>query len=191
MIKRISLAAAVTLLAIVSLRADIIPTLSSISPSGGNFDWNYSVNLTVDQKVMTGDYFTIYDFGAAVPNSVEMPSGWTFSASLAGVTPGRVSPSDNPNVFNLTWTYTGQTTITGGTPLGIFTAGTTTDQLQTGNFAAQATRAVGPDIGTKIDNVGSVSIPIPEMSALAPILGICGLGLLGGVRALVRRNRLA
>ena len=52
---------------IIAARGDIIPTLSSISPSGGNFTWNYSANVTVDETINPGDFFTIYDFGSIVP----------------------------------------------------------------------------------------------------------------------------
>lgn len=188
MIKRFFLGLAVLTAMNFSVRANIIPTLSSITPAGSNFDWNYSVNVTLDQKVVTGDYFTIYDFGTVISGSVKMPSGWTFSSSLVGTTPSRVNPIDSPTIFNLTWTYVGATTITGASPLGVFTAGTATNLLRTGDFAAEATRSTGPETGTKIDNVGNVSVPIPEMSALTPIFAICALGLLGAANSIFRRR---
>ena len=111
---RIYLAALATAVAgIVGARADIIPTLSSISPSGSNFSWNYSSNVTVDQMVTQGDFFTIYDFGSFVAGSNLQPAGWTFSSSLVGTNPSLVTPADNASILNLTWTYTGSTPING------------------------------------------------------------------------------
>jgi hypothetical protein len=173
---------------IIAARGDIIPTLSSISPSGGNFTWNYSANVTVDETINPGDFFTIYDFGSIVPSSNNQPAGWVFSQSLLGPTPGLVSPTDNPNILNLTWTYVGATPITGAAALGIFSVITNTNQLTVGQFTAEATRNSGPNAGTKIDNIGTVSVPVPEMSALLPILSVCGAGLLSLLPPYLRRR---
>ena len=49
-------------------RADIVPVLGvgddapSPSPSAGGFTWTYDAILHSEQKVQTGDFFTIYDF---------------------------------------------------------------------------------------------------------------------------------
>ncbi len=173
---------------IFTARGDIIPTLSSISPSGSNFTWNYSANVTLDETINPGDFFTIYDFGSIVPASNLQPSGWTFSTSLLGVTPALVLPTDNPNILNLTWTYNGTTPITGSAALGIFSVVTSTDQLKVGQFTAEATRNSGPNAGTKVDNIGTVSVPVPEMSALLPILSVCGAGLLSLLPSFLRRR---
>src|SRR6184192_3068447 len=100
------LLAAITTLSIVA-RADIIPTLSSVTGSSPNFTWNYSANVTVDQTVNTGDFFNIYDFGSIAPGSNTQPTGWTFSQALVGPTPSLVLSTDNPSILNLTWTYNG------------------------------------------------------------------------------------
>ena len=57
------------------------------------------------------------------------------------------------------------------------------------HFAAQGTRNSGPNQGTKVDNVGQVTVPIPEMSALLPILSVCGAGLVASVPSLLRRRK--
>src|SRR5438094_10676470 len=101
-------------------RSDIIPTLSSLTGSSPNFTWNYSANVTVDEAVNAGDFFTIYDFGTIAPGSNTQPTGWTFSQALLGPTPALTNPTDNPNILNLTWTYTGSTPISGSAALGIF-----------------------------------------------------------------------
>jgi hypothetical protein len=175
--------------------ADVIPTLSSITGGGGDFTWNYSANVTVDQRVEGGpaiagdDFFTIYDFGNFVPGSNAQPAGWFFSSAPVGRTPGLVLPHDDPNILNLTWTYFGRTPIVGPAALGIFSVITNTNQLSTSDFAAQATRNGGPNDGTKISNVGDVSVPVPEMSALLPILSVCSAGLLALLPSFLRRRQ--
>jgi len=116
--------------------ADVIPTLSSIIGSGGDFTWNYSANVTVDQRVEHGDFFTIYDFGTFVSGSNTQPTDWMFSSALLGRTPPLVSPHDDPAILNLTWTYIGKTPIIGPADLGIFSVDNNTNQQQTGDFAA-------------------------------------------------------
>lgn len=174
---------------IFSSRADIIPTLTSTTAEGPDFRWNYTANVTLDEMVKTGDYFTIYDFGSIVPGSNTQPAGWAFSTSLTGVTPSRVNPVDDPTLLNLTWTYTGADTIMGPHSLGEFSVLTTTNQLRTGDFAAEATRSSGPQADTKVDNVGNIAVPVPEMSALAPMIGVCGIGVAGFVSSRLRRRQ--
>lgn len=176
---------------IFAARADIIPTLSPNPPAAtsGGFLWNYSVNVTIDQMVTTGDFFTIYDFGAFNAGSNTQPAGWTFSSSLLGTNPSLVTVADNPSLLNLTWTYTGTTPITGSSPLGDFAVIASTNQLRTSDFAAEATRSTGPNTGSKVDNVGRVSVPVPEMSALLPILSVCGAGFVASVPSLLRRRK--
>jgi hypothetical protein len=169
-------------------RADIIPTLSSVTGSTPNFTWNYSANVTVDQTIATGDFFTIYDFGTIAPGSNTQPTGWTFSQALVGPTAALTSPTDNPNILNLTWTYTGTAPISGSAALGMFSVITSTDQLKTGQFTAQATRSSGPDAGTKVSNIGAVSVPVPEPSALFPIMSLCAAL---GVDRFFRRRKTA
>ena len=159
-------------------RGDIIPTLDSITGSSPSFTWNYAANVTVNQTINAGDFFTIYDFGTIAPGSNMQPTGWTFSQALVGPTAALTTPTDNPSILNLTWTYNGAAPIVGSAALGIFSVVTSTDQLKTGQFTAQATRSSGPDAGTKISNIGSVSVPVPESSSLLPIVGVCGAALL-------------
>jgi hypothetical protein len=189
--KSLILALITTAATILAARADIIPTLSPSSPAAavGGFTWNYSVNVTLDQRVTTGDFFTIYDFGNFTDGSNLQPLGWTFSSSLTGITPSQVLPTDNPALLNLTWTYTGATEINGAAALGNFSVVAATDQLRASDFAAEATRNGGPNDGTKVDNVGQISVPIPEMSALVPILSVCGAGLALSMPSVLRRRK--
>jgi hypothetical protein len=155
-------------------RGDVIPTLSGApSPAGSNFSWNYSANVTVDQTVQPGDFFTIYDFGNFVTGSNNQPVGWTFSSALSGKNPALVTVTDNPAILNLTWTYNGAAPINGSSPLGIFSVVTDTNQLRTSDFAAEATRNSGPNAGTKVDNIGTISVPVPEISTVLPVVSVC------------------
>lgn len=171
------------------IKGDVIPTLSGTSPTGSNFTWNYSTNVTVDQMVQKGDFFTIYDFGNFVTGSNMQPANWTFSSSLSGINPSLVTPADNPGVLNLTWTYNGNTPINGSNPLGTFSVVTDTNALRSSDFAAQATRTSGPTAGTKIDNVGTINVPIPEASTLLPILSVCGGAIAAGIPSVLRRRK--
>jgi hypothetical protein len=176
---------------VLAAHGDIIPTLSPSvpAPAVGGFTWNYSANVTVDEMVQPGDFFTIYDFGTFNPGSNLQPTGWTFSSALTGTNPALVIPTDNPALLNLTWTYTGTTTINGAQALGDFSVIAATNLLSTSDFAAQATRSSGPTAGTKVDNVGQISVPIPEMSALFPILSVCGAGVVASIPSLLRRRK--
>src|ERR1700752_2563241 len=88
-------------------RADIIPSLDSITGSSPNFTWNYTANVTVNETVNHGDFFTIYDFSSIMPTVHSEPTGWTFSTSLMGPTPANVTPHDDPTLWNITWAFSG------------------------------------------------------------------------------------
>lgn len=168
-------------------RGDIIPTLSSVTGSSPSFTWNYSANVTVDETINHGDFFTIYDFSSIMPTTTTQPTGWTFSTALLGPTAPLTTPTDNANLWNLTWTYTGTTPISGSAALGIFSAVTSTDQLKTGQFTAQATKSNDPT-GTKVSNIGAASVPVPEPSTLFPIMSLCAAI---GVDRFLRRRKTA
>ena len=165
---------------------DIIPSLDSVTGSAPNFTWNYSANVTVNETINTGDFFTIYDFSSIMPTTHNEPTGWTFSTSLIGQTPSLVGPTDNPNLWNVTWTYTGTASIAGAKALGIFSVVASTDQLKMGQFTAEATRSNDPT-NTKIDNIGNVSVPVPESTSLLPLIGVCAAALFFAPR--LRRQR--
>src|ERR1700730_7782287 len=106
--------------AIVAVRGDIIPVFTGTSPSGTNTVWGYQIDITTNQQVTTGDFFTIYDFGPFISGSNVQPSGWTFSSSLLTSPPPGINVPDNPSLANLTWTYTGSVTIPTGSSVGPF-----------------------------------------------------------------------
>src|SRR5579885_3211044 len=107
------------------VRADIIPELSTVTPSGSNFTWTYDAQLTNDETLQTNNFFTIYDFNGLVGGTNFQPANWTFSSALVGKTPSLVTPTDNPKIPNLTWTYSGPTLGPGPLDLGLFGADST------------------------------------------------------------------
>ena len=191
--KKISVVALIGLVAAIStIRADIIPSFGGTSPgSGTNTVWNYTINITSDQQVMAGDFFTIYDFGPFIAGSATQPTGWTFSSLLVTPPPSGTNPPDSPSLENLTWTYMGSTTIPSNTNLSGFSVTQLTSMFQevpstkTGFFAASATSNTGG--GGKINNVGQVPVPapIPEPTTLS-LLALAGAG--SALRAIRRRK---
>jgi hypothetical protein len=180
------------LAAIAAVRGDIIPVFAGTSPSGPNTVWGYHIDITSNQQVTTGDFFTIYDFGPFISGSNAQPSGWTFSSSLLTPPPSGVNPPDNPTLLNLTWTYTGSTTIPTGSTVGPFSVTIAREFQEVPNtrasyFAAQATRADGDHAGTKINNVGQIPVPtaIPEPTTLS----LLALGAAGAAARALRRRR--
>jgi hypothetical protein len=190
--KKILAVALIGLIAAATLRGDIIPSFGGTSPgTGTNTVWNYTINITSDQEVTTGDFFTIYDFGPFISGTNTQPSNWTFSSSLVTPPPSGTNPPDNPTLANLTWTYTGSATIMGNTNLAGFSVAVATSTFQgtpstrTGFFAAQGTRATGGTAGTKVNNVGQLPVPVPEPTTMS-LLAFAGVG--AALRA-VRRRR--
>jgi hypothetical protein len=183
------------LVAITVVRGDIIPTFTGTSPgSGTNTTFNYQIDITTDQQVTTGDFFTIYDFGPFIAGTNMQPAGWTFSSSLVTPPPSGVNPPDDPTLENLTWTYTGSATIPTGSNLGPFAVTKATSQFQEGPqlslsyFAARATRSTDP-VGTKIDNAGRISVPAPVPIPEPTTISLLVFGALGAATRAIRRRK--
>ena len=163
--------------------ADIIPELQTVAPNGSNFTYTYDAQLTNDETLHRDNFFTIYDFNGYVAGTNFQPANWIFSSAMVGKTPSLVTPTDNPKIPNLTWTYAGPTLGPGPLDLGLFGADSTLGNTKTGTFAAEAIKfAPGkPGDGKPIDNVGSTGVPsgtIPEPSSILMLLpGLAPLGM--------------
>jgi hypothetical protein len=175
-----------------AVRADINPNFDSTTANGANTNWNYTINVTAGQEIISGDFFTIYDFGNFIPASNFQPSGWTFASSLTGATPPGVNPSiDNSTIANLTWTYNGPTIPTETFGIGLFgvTINGANTQSRNSFFAGWGTRTTGDQAGTNIANAGSIIVPaqVPEPPTMALIFATGGLAVVG--RAFFARFR--
>ncbi len=185
-------------LAAVPAKANLLPFLSSMGPAaGGDTTFNYSVSLSDDERMDgagSGNtaFFTIYDFAGYVAGSIVAPAGWTASAQLVGVTPIGVTVPDDPNVWNLTFTYVGTSTIigTGQTFTGFSAVSTDSIVNNSGFFSQQSTKNAGPATGGRDFGAGPESVPmssVPEPSTMLML----GAGLALVAAKLVARKRLA
>jgi hypothetical protein len=154
--------------------------------ANGGFTWDYSASVTQGETVTNGSTFTIYDFGNFNQSSNLQPAGWTFSFSLTTTPPAGLTVTDNPNLANLTWTYTGATPINGAQALGDFSVIAATNLARDGEFAALATSTSqgSPDV-----NKNNIAVPVPEASTLLPLLGVCGASIAANIPSLLRRRK--
>jgi len=175
-------------------RAGMIPTNVTVTPDAGNFRWDYSVSLSSNVQIQTGDYFTIYDFGGLVTgpggtlSNITPPVGWNATTSMVGQTPPGLAPIDKPDLPNLTFTYSGPTAA-GPFSLGDFWAVSTMGMATTADFTSVTHTQVGrvPEC-----NITTTSVPVAPNIANSPepaTLAMFGLGLpvLGLGRWLRRR----
>jgi hypothetical protein len=163
-------------------RANINTTASpTVTPLGGGlFEYDYPVGVDAVQRVVTGDFFTIYDFPGFV--SATAPVDWAVSSALVGVTPGNQNPIDNPALPNVTFTYTGLPTLPPGSDLGHFVVTSTVGGgplvFSQDNFSGRGTNA-GNNL--KKGNTESIEVPtaaVPEPISMALLLpGLLPLGL--------------
>lgn len=169
-------------------QADIIPSFQGVTNLGGGvYQFDYTADVTVNQRLETGDYFTIYDF-ADVLGAVA-PIDWTWSVQNLGLTPGKVLPDDDAALPNVTFVYLGATPIIGPSPLGEFGVKTSYQAIRIDEFAGLGTRNPGPS-SSKIANIGEIpvsAIPLPA----AAWMGLSLLTTLGAGRALRSRTTKA
>jgi hypothetical protein len=162
--------------------AGLLPTSVTIYDEGpSNYRWQYAIVLPTDSQLKSGDFFTIYDFeGFKAGTAVGPTSDWAFTAAKVGPTPSKVNPMDNPDVWNLSWTYTGPTIDVGQTGLGNFMANSLYQYRDESFFTARTHRAID---GKPDTNVTYVDVPVPSSQGVPEpatlLLGALGLPLLG------------
>jgi hypothetical protein len=176
-----------------SVQAGLIPvSLSPVAQLDGTYRWTYQITLPSQTQIKTGDYFTIYDFAGYVPGSNGQPAtDWSFSANLLGITPPGVLPTDNPNIWNLTWQYTGVDSTIGQIGLGNFWASSLYSTSGNSNFTAHTHKLV-QNGGSANSNISTTVVPVPTATPEVPepaTLVLAGLGLpLIGVARMMRRR---
>jgi hypothetical protein len=169
-------------------RADIIPNFNAADPSDNGCTFSYSVEITANSKVFTGDYFTIYDFNGYVSGTEFAPADWDVDVQLLGTdVSGQTGIFDDPGVYNLTFTYVGASTILGPVNpvggVGAFGADSVScDVKGLGQYAGYSHKQNPghPDNNTPQGNQGYVVTPaaVPEASSLMLLVpGLAPLGI--------------
>jgi hypothetical protein len=176
-----------------SATAGLLPISVSVNPEGENFRWTYAIVLPTDMKLQSGNYFTIYDFAGYVPGAEAAPKDWVFSVQKAGPTPELLKPTDDPELYNLTWKYTGETIPTGQIGLGNFWAISTFSDEKSSSFTATTNRTSD---GARDNNITETMTPtgvdtppppgVPEPGTLA--LAALGLPVVVGARWMRRKK---
>jgi hypothetical protein len=169
--------------------ASVIPALTSVTPDGSDFLFSYQGQLAPDQGVVAGDKLVIVDFAGYVPGSVAS-SLMDVSASISYTLPAGLlmepGYTDNPNIPDLVFTYTGANFDTSGGPFTSdvsfngLTAESTLGGVVLGSYSAEAVKNEGLSAGTPTYNVGLVGVPtaVPEPAVWAMMLvGFGGLGV--------------
>jgi hypothetical protein len=168
-----------------AVRADVLVSLVSVDPitsgaEAGDFRYTYGATITGEDTFQGGDFLTLYDFYGYVPGSVTGPGpNLVVSEQGSGLTPPGLSPTDNPEVPNLTFTYDGaKGTLNAATFLGYITAistigrtGTTdvsgqTHNGRTGDPKANLTATIGPSAVPEPATVVMVVIAVPALFLL-------------------------
>lgn len=150
-----------------SAQAGLLPVSVSVTPEADKYRFTYAIVLPTDSKLQAGDYFTIYDFAGYQDGSAtysppaELPSSasdWSVSITNLGSTPDRLLPTDNAELPNLTWVYSGPTIDTGKTGLGNFWAVSLYQDTTSASFTAQTHRTSD---GVLDSNITETTVPVP------------------------------
>ncbi len=198
--------------------ASLIPSLFSVTPSGGNFLYTYNATLSSDESLNPsptfgvtcpssgpaiqcnpgGTFLTIYDFAGFIPGTQGAPPNWTLVTNNTGATPSSVSSPavDNPSVVNLTFYYTGAPIQGTGQMFQFYAQSTLGTTNTSGNFSSQLTKSDivnNPSTNGLTDQiVGPVGVPGTPVTSSTPepaSMLMMGGGLLG-LGFFIKRRRV-
>jgi hypothetical protein len=122
---KFGLAAGIACVLGTSAQAGLLPLSATVVPDGDNFRYTYGVMLTSNSTLVNGDTFVIYDFNGFKAGSNEQPAGFEFQTMNTGGNQGRTLPTDNPDMPNMVWRFTGDTPLIGQIGLGNFSVKST------------------------------------------------------------------
>jgi hypothetical protein len=187
-----------TVMAATATQASIIPTLTSVTPTGSDFTFTYSGYLSGDTGLKPGNQLDIFNFLGYVPGSISADGNPVSVSVTTGNPSGLPLPPGFtflPGAVTLVFTYTGPPYRTSGGPYDFtnFT-GLSAESIYGGSaldgaYSAVAVGNTGPATGTAAYNFGYEAVPaiIPEPAAWG--LMLIGATMTGA--ALRNRRKLA
>jgi hypothetical protein len=127
---------------------------------GADGSTTYHYTLVTDPGESVG-FVTVYNFAGVNTSSIKAPAGWAASSPEFGKTPMHngyawVSPTDIPDLNNVTWTAT--KAIPGGSKIEGFSASTSVSGTTEGEYSAEVTRS-GSGKPSKQAVIGSIEAP--------------------------------
>jgi hypothetical protein len=161
--------------------------LDSVVAEGEFFRFNYVVEFANQEGVTAGSSVAIYDFQGYVAGSVTSTNPLVDATVEFASMDLPPSPdfTDDPTVFNLRFTYTGQEVDLSGQSFGGFSALSRYGAVAFDGFSGVSIKTGGFAGSTTVFTQGSVGVPaVPEPAVWAMMIG--GFGAIG---AAARRRR--
>jgi|SRR5882672_8088030 len=194
------LTAFIALLCCSAARAALIAQFTGTTSSGSDTSYNYnllfSTQSAVDRleagsgslnpgAIGSPDFITLYDIGSSGVNgnlvSVTAGAGFGLLLQNLGINAAQTLPVDDALLSNVTFQYNGPTITSDTVFPGFSIVVKNNDGTSLKQFTGQFTDNVGPEINTKVGEIGMVAVPktstfIPEPSALAMgMMAVVGL----------------
>jgi hypothetical protein len=162
-------------------RAGLVVSLLNETPGAPDSTYEYSVTLQSGEQLSptantsatpAGNFFTIYDIPGFV--SASTLSSWNTTSQLTGVTPEGLTPVDSASLINVTYTWTGTSTVSSGSSsllLGDINIVSTSSNTRTGQFSSQDSTSAGI-----VETLANLTVPalLPEPASI----GIIGMAML-------------